>query len=335
MASPQDSSIGVIQEVTYGVSPGAVTRWPEFLPDPDLNWVPKRYQGLGLRVGSRVARSGRRVTTSVQGSGGWEMEATSKGMGLFWLWALGALSSNLVSGSTYQQVGTLGDTPPSFCLQQGMVEAATGIVDATTYLGCMINQMDLTFANDDVVKAKYILDIQNISTAIAYAAPGYATAPNLFQFANAVITTGALTEPTTIALGVGATAVADVMAGTLSINNNLSSILPAGGGGLKSKPTVGLRAITGTLDIDYDSTLFRDAFLADTPMNLVLTWTGGALSTGLETLQVIVSEIKFDGDLPKSAGTNRALQAMKFTGLDNLTAAQPLWVVSRTADIAA
>jgi hypothetical protein len=70
-------------------------------------------------------------------------------------------------------------------------------------------------------------------------------------------------------------------------------------------------------------------------MNLVLTWTGGALGVGNETLQVIVPEIKLDGNMPKTAGTNRATQALTFTGLDNLTAAQPIWVVGRTADIAA
>jgi hypothetical protein len=57
-------------------------------------------------------------------------------------------------------------------------------------------------------------------------------------------------------------------------------------------------------DIEYDSTTYRDLVLATTaPMNL-LTYTGGALSTGVETLQVIVPEIKFDGELPKANGTD-------------------------------
>jgi len=333
MTSTQDSSIGMIEEVTYGTSPGAVTRWPEFLPDPDLNWAPKRYQGLGLRVGGRVARSGRRVTTSVEGSGGFEMEATSKGMGLFWKWALGSLTSNLVAGSTYQQVGTFGDAPASFCLQQGIWNGSS--VDAVTYLGCMINSWDLTFANDDILKVKYALDIRDLSTSIGYAAPSYAVSPSLFHFANATITSGALTAPTTTAIGVGGTPVADVVAGSLSVSNNLNSVKPQGGGGKKSKPSVGLRTISGKLDLDYDATTWRDAFIADTPINLVLTWTGAALSVSTEVLQIIIPEIKFDGDLAKTQGTNRPTQSMSFTGLDNLTAAQPLWVVARTADVAA
>jgi len=333
MASVQDSSIGFIEEVTYGTSPGAVTRWPEFT-DTDLGWNPKRVQGQGLRVGARVARSGRRVTTSVEGSGGFDMEATSKGMGLLWKWALGAGVSTVVPATTtYQQVFTLADAPPSFVLQEGLVEVG-GTVDPSTFLGCMIAGWDLTFANDDIVKVKYALDIRDMGTATGYAAPSYAATPSLFHFANASLSTGALTAPTTTVLGSGATPVADVMGGSLSVNHNLNSIKPIGGAGKKAKPTVGLRTITGALDIDYDNTTFRDAFINDTPFNLVLTWTGAALSSGLETLQVIVPEIKFDGDLPKPNGTSRIAQNMKFTGLDNLTATQPLWVVTRTSDAA-
>jgi len=333
MASPQDSSIGFIEEVTYGTSPGAVTRWPEFL-DESTNYAPTRVQGAGLRVGGRVARSGRRVTTSIQGSGDFTMECTSKGMGLFWKWALGAGTSTLVSAATYQQVFTLGDAPASFVMQKGLVEAASGTVDPYTWLGCMINQTDITFANDAIVTVKYGLDIRDLTTATGYAAPSYAATPSLFHFANGTITTGALTAPTTTILGGGGTPVADVSGGALTINNNLSSVKVIGAAGKKSKPTVGLRQITGNIDVDYDNTTFRDAFINDTPMNLVLTWTGAALGVGVETLQVIVPEIKFDGDLPNPNGTDRISQPMKFTGLDNLTAAQPIWVVCRTADAA-
>jgi hypothetical protein len=332
MASTQDSSIGVIEEVTYGTSPGAVTRWPEFLDAP-LTWNPTRVQGQGLRVGSRVARSGRRVTTGLAGGGGFNMEATSKGMGLFWKWALGSSTYTLVSGSTWQGVFTLGDTPGSFVLQEGVVEVG-GTVDAMTFLGCMIDSWDLKFANEGIVEVNYALDIRDLTTATAYAAPSYASTPNLFHFANATLTSGALTAPTTTALGVGGTTIADVIDGTLSVKNNLQSIKPTGSAGKKAKPTVGLRGISGSLNLDYDSTTFRDAFIADTPINLVLTWTGGALSTGLETLQVIVPEIKFDGQLPNPNKTDRIAVPMPFTGLDNLTAAQPIWVVTRSSDAA-
>ena len=69
-------------------------------------------------------------------------------------------------------------------------------------------------------------------------------------------------------------------------------------------------------------------------MSLVLTYTGGALSAGTETLQVVVSEMKLDGKLPTSNGGELITVGLEFTVLDNLTAAQPLWIVARTADAA-
>lgn len=333
MTSTQDASLGVLEESTYGTSAGAVTRWFEFLPDPDLKWEPERKQGLGLRVGARVARSARRVTTGVGGSGSFELEATSKGMGLLWKWALGANTSTLVSDATYQQVATLADAPAAFSLQQGLPQIG-GTVDAMTFLGCMIAGWELSFDNEDILKVKFNLDVRDLSTAIGYAAPSYASAPNLFHFANATLTTGTLTAPTATTMGSGGTAVADVIGGSLTVDNNLSSVKVVGAAGKKSRPTVGLRTIAGKLDVDYDNTTFRDAFIADTPFNLVLTWTAGALGVGVETLQVIVPEIKFNGDLPQSNGTDRIKQSMSFTGLDNLTAAQPIWVCARTGDTA-
>ncbi len=201
MATTQDCSIGFIEEVTYRTSPGAVTRWPEFLDAP-LTYNPTRVQGQGIRVGSRVARSGRRVTTGIAAGGSFNMEATSKGMGLFWKWALGASTYTLVSGSTWQGVFTLGDTPASFVMQEGVVEVG-GTVDAMTFLGCMIDSWDLKFANEGIVEVNYNLDIADLTTATGYAAPSYATSPNLYHFANATLTSGALTAPTTTALGVG------------------------------------------------------------------------------------------------------------------------------------
>jgi hypothetical protein len=68
-------------------------------------------------------------------------------------------------------------------------------------------------------------------------------------------------------------------------------------------------------------------------MCLVLTFTGAALSTGVETLQVVIPEIKFDSELPKTNGTDLIIQGMKFQGLENLT--NPLvYVATRTSDTA-
>lgn len=333
MASTQDSSVGIVKEVTYKTAV-VQTRWLEFL-DESLDFNKNVKQGMGLRVAARVARSGRRVVPTADGGGDWSLECVSKGMGLLWEGCLGTGVSTLVSGSTQQQVFTLGDTPPSWSLQKGIVEAG-GTVDAYSFLGAMVDNWELAFPNGDIATLKMGMDVGNVSTAIGYAAPSYASEPvNLFHFANATISTGALTAPTATVLGSCASPTANIRGGSIQVSNNLrGDRYNAGGAGRKAKPTVGLRAISGKIDVEYDAITYRDLVMNDTPMSLLVQFTGGALSTGVETLQVIIPEIKFDSELPKVNGTDLVVQSMSFQGLDNLTAAQPIWVVTRTADSA-
>ena len=332
MTSVQDCSLGFGIESVYGTGVTA-TRWVEYL-DESLDYRKNTKQGLGLRVGSRVARSGRRVVPTHDGGGDFSMEAVSKGMGLIWAACMGAGTSTLVSAATYQQVFTLGDAPASLTIQKGLARR-DGTVDPYTFVGSTIDSFELSFANADIVKLKATVDSRDMLTATAYAAPTYATAPNLFHFAGGSVSSGTLTPPTGTTLASGTTVVADVRGGSVNVNRNLKTDqYNIGGAGLKSKPVGGLTGITGKVDIEYDSAVFRDAVIADSPMNLILTWTAGALGVGMETLQVVIPEIKFDSEIPKTNGTDLIIQSMSFDGLDNLTAGQPLWIVTRTADIA-
>lgn len=332
MASTQDASLGFGVESNYGTGVVA-TRWAEYL-DEALDFRKSVKQGLGLRVGGRVARSGRRVVPTADGGGDFSMEATSKGMGLIWAACMGGGLSTLVSGTTYQQVFTFADAPSSLTIQKGLPQLG-GTVDAYTFVGCTVDSFEVDFPNGDIVKLKATIDAKDVGTASAYAAPSYVANPNLFHFAGGSISTGTLTAPTSTTLASAVTLVADVRGGSVIVNRNpKADRYNLGAAGRKAKPTTGLTGITGKLDVEYDSTVFRDAVLNETPMSLVLTYTAGSLSAGLETLQIVIPEVKFDGELPKTNGTDLIIQAMTFTGLDNLTAAQPMWIVTRTADIA-
>lgn len=330
MTTTQDVSVGIVPESTYGTGV-TVTRWLEFV-DESLDFRKNIKQGQGLRVGSRVARSARRVIPTADAGGDISLECISKGMGLLWQACLGTGVSNLVSGSTFQQLFTLGDVPSSLTIQKGLARA-DGTVDPYTFLGCMIDSWEFSFPNADIAKLKVSVDAKDVTTATGYAAPSYAAAANLFHFANGSISSGTLTAPTTTALASGASSVANIRGGSLKVDSNMKGDrYNFGASGRKAKPTMGLRSISGSFEAEYDSATFRDAVLSDAPMNLILTFTGGALSTGLETLQIVVPEIKLDSELPKSNGTDLITHTLAFQGLDNLTAAQPIWVVARTAD---
>lgn len=335
MTSVQDASVGIsVAESTYG-TPVTTTRWYEFVSET-LDYRKSVKQGVGLRVGGRIARDGRRTVPTHDGGGDVIMECASKGMGLWWQMCVGGGTSTLVSGATYQQNFLDSDAPVSVTLQKGLPEAG-GTVDPYTFEGAMCTQWELDFTQGAIVTLKTTIDAQNVVSSVGYAAPSYpAETVNLYQFAGGSIYTGAFTAPTTTALSIGATVLANVQGGTIICNNNLKvDRNNLSNAGLKRQPTTGLGAITGTLNVEYDSTTFRDAVLNDTPMALVLTYTAGALGVGLETLQVAIPCVHFEGTLPLSNGPDLIVQALKFTGTDNLVATKGgIYVSCRTADAA-
>lgn len=333
MTTFQDASVGLAKESTYGtgVTP---TRFFEFT-DETFDFEKNVVQGTGLRVGSRTARSNRRVITTADAGGDFTMECVSKGMGLLWEQCMGTGASNLVSDSTYQQVFTLADVMPSATWQKG-IPRFDGTVDPYTFVGGMVESWELEFDQAGIALLKCTVDAKDVTTATAYATPSYpAGTSNLFHFANGSLSTGSFTAPTTTTLAAGATPLANVRSGTVSVSHNLGTErYNFNAGGRKAKPPVGMREISGSLTVEYDSTAFRDAVLNDTAMSLVLTYTGGALGTGSETLQIALPEIKFNGQLPSTNGGDEIVIDMEFVALDNGTAAQPIWVVTRTADTA-
>lgn len=326
MTTPQDCSVGLGVESVYGTAV-ARTRWFEFL-DESFNFVKNVKQGVGLRVGSRVARSGSRVVASAEGSGDLTIEAVTKGLGLLWQLGLGSGTSTLVSAGLYQQVFTLGDVMPSATIQKG-IPRADGTVDAYTFTGCMVESLTIDCPNADNVKVKTSWNAKDMTTATAYTAPSYATGPSVFTFAHGAVYSGALTAPTATALGSAATPVASIRSGSITIKHNLKTDrYNCGGGGRKEKPFAGIREISGSLVAEYADAAFRDAIVNDTSMTLVKTFTAGA-----DVLQIVIPDVRFDGDIVK-ASTDLAIQDIKWTGLDGLTAAQPIWIVCRTADTA-
>lgn len=333
MATLQDCSVGFGVEGTFKTYE-TPTRRLEFTEET-LAWNKNIKQSAGLKVGSRVPRSSRRVIPTADGAGDVTFDLASKGMGIIWRALLGVGASTVVSGSTYQQVFNFGDSSPdSMTIQKGLVRA-DGTVDAYSFLGCMATSWELSIPNGDIASLKTSWDAADIAVDETYVAAAYPTTPNLFHFANAEIYTGTLTAPTATALASATAPVAGVRSFSVSNNNNPDvGRFNLGGGGRKDQALQGMGEIAGSMDIEYTTTDFRDAVLDDSPMTALVTLTAGSLSTGLETLQIALPCIKFDNELAKSNGGNLILQNMNYVALDNEVAAYPLYVVSRTSDSA-
>jgi hypothetical protein len=333
MPNFQDWSVGIGKESTFGT---AVTpnRWLEITEAkvPSIDRGIK--QGSGIRPGSRVARSARRVQTTRQASGDLTVEAFSKGLGMLLEACMGAGASALVSGSTYQQVHVFADTLPSYTLQYGVPNHA-GTIRPITFSGSTVSAFELGGAVGDIAILKTTWDCRNWTTATALTSPSYPAGGNLFPVEDATIYTGTFTAPTSTALASAVTAVAGVRDFKVSVSNQIiADRFFMNAGGLKDRQLPGTRQPTVELNVEYQDNSLWDALEADSELTLVISLIGGALSTGNETMQVAIPCLKLDGDLPEGGPDQIASQAIKLTGLDNLTAAQPMWITTRSSDSA-
>lgn len=338
MALLSDSSWGLSNESTPGTYV-APSRWYEVM-SPDFDARKNVKQGKGMRVGARVARSGRRVVTSADAGGSVGVEAVSKGLGLLLESMFGVGASTLVSGSTYQQLFTpaTGTVLPSRTLQTGTVRAdASGTVDAVSFLGSAVESWELEVPNDEIATIKAVWDCMNWTTAQSYVAPSYPTSPSLFHWSHVAVTLGgAVTVPTSTALASGGTAATNVRSVKFAGDNHLKKDrFNAGGSGRKSRQLIGDLDLSGELELEYVDTVVRDAFLNDTALALTVTLTGTeALSTGTATLQVTCPEIKLNGELPKGNEDDLPLLKVPFDILDGQVAGSAIYVALRTADTA-
>lgn len=319
-----DSSIGMKKQVDYN-TPITVDRFYEFTAGAfKLDKAIK--QGEGLRVGGRVARSARRAVPFSSVSGALEMEACTKGMGVLWEACMGAGASTLVSTGLYQQVFTFADAMPAYTIQEGIWDGSA--VAAYTYAGCQVGSFSLEASEGDILKVKAEFAGKSLATATAYATPSYATPLGLFTFAHAAFFAGGtLTAPTATALASATgTQLAVVKSFTLNVDNQLKDGPQVGGLSTERKP--GLRTIGISATVEYSGAAFRDAIINETELPMLATFTNGA-----DVLQVVVPAGKLDGELP-APSNDRITHALNFVGLDNLTAAQPMWIATRTADAA-
>lgn len=337
MATPQDCSINVAQESTYGTYV-AGTRAYEF-DDESFNYEPVRVDGQGLKVSARTKLAYRSVDTVKAGTGSLTVPAATKGMGLLLNAALGTSASTLVSGSTYQQNYTLGDTPASLSIQKSVPRTTSGTIDPYSFLGCMVSQWSFDGSNADLPTFSFDFDVRALDTAQSFASLTYPTLAtgSIYSFKDSsAMYGGTLTVPTTTAIATGATAATDLRDFKFEVNNNLADDrFNVGGAGLKSKPTVGFREISGSFTAEYEATTYRDDYLANTSRPLVVTYTSAeSLSAGTSTLQFVFPDIKVRSAIPVANKGDLITVEHNFTAYQTTTATQAMYVVLRTSDSA-
>lgn len=335
MASVLDAQFGIIDEVTYG-TPLTPTRFYEISSGDGFDYRPNRVQGNGMRVGAVGARKARRVTPNGDYGGSFNLDVLSKGFGLLINKMMGGTPSNTTITGGYQVNHILGGALKPFTGQLGVPRIQTDgstVIDPLTATGCTIPSFGFSMDNADILKLKFDIDARDLATATALATASYPAASNQFSFAGAFLYGGTYTAPTTTALGIGGTALANITSWNMDVTRNADvGRFLAGQGGKKSIPIPGQAAATGTLGIEYSDTVYRDGYLADTDLTLVVKFEAGALSSNKETIQFEVANFRLEGELPKPTGdTTKA--SCNWTALEN-DVNPLLQIVQRTADTA-
>lgn len=335
MASVQDAQFGIIDEVTYG-TPLTPNRFYEINAGDGFDFRPNRVQGSGLRVGAIGARKARRVTPNGDYGGSFSLDVLSKGFGLLINKFMGGTPTNTAITGGYQVVHTLGGVLKPFTGQLGVprIQAdGSAVIDPLTATGCTIPSFGFSMDNADILKLKFDVDARDLATATALATATYPAASNMFSFAGAYLYGGAYTAPTTLVLGSGATPLANITNWSMDVSRNADvARFLAGQGGKKSIPIPGQAAATGTLGIEYSDTVYRDGYLADTDLTLVVRFEGGALGANKETVEFDIANFRLEGELPKPSGeTTKA--SCNWTALEN-DVNPLLQIVQRTSDTA-
>lgn len=333
MAAVIDSSIGLAEETTHKTYV-APTRHYEFNSE-SLKWTKNAKSGRGIRVGSRVARSNRRVVPTAQGNGDFTVDVMTKGMGRLWDAAFGQNTDTEIVTGEHQQVFTFADDLASYSLQKGVVRV-NGTVDAYSFLGCVCSGFELNSPNGEILTAKFSWDIADVTTAQSYVTPSYPTEGQVLHFGHVVAEIGGtITAATTTALASSASAITvGVRDFSLSVNSNLDDKrFNYGGAGRKARQIATTRQITGKFTAEYDQTTLRDAFLNDTNVSVLITATGDSLGTNDAALQIVCPVTRLNGDLPEAGADGIVTIEHSFEVFDGLSQ-QPLTLVAVTSDTA-
>lgn len=333
MVNLNECSIGAKAESVYGtiVVPDKFLQFP---PDdsPSFDWDPTFADVVVMRAGSVGAprtQLSPPLPTKQQVSGDMTVYGDSKGIGWLLKAAMGTVTTTQrgVTG-VYQQCHTPLTSSPdldSYTIQVGTVQLGGGAVQALTFAGMVCGGFELNCPNGELVKLKTSWVGQKVDTATAYAAPTYPTPIEELTFAGGSIAVGGVVvAPTTTALATGGTSVANVRDFALTFDNALDGEgFNLGGGGKRSrKPKWTARTVSGTMTIEYDSNTIRDAYLAQTGLDLLLNFTGATvIGSGSDTpaLQIWIPDLRLRGELPKPNGGEPIALSVPFVGFDDGT----------------
>lgn len=274
------------------------------------------------------------------------------------------IGSSGVYQSIHQGLGgqqlTGGMLGHSFSVQKGVATADNGTVEPITEVGCKLSDWEIKCAVGQIAEMTLTLDGRNelagpfpnggasasgdplnaSTPALAtFGVPTSGLGESLFHFREATLFTGfsytysggSIARCTNNSFAAAEIKDIDIKHSVKYDNSRFF----LGSAGFKAEQIEnGFRSMTGTFTAEWQSSLaWYNAFAADTPTSLELTFVGPTVSTSQYLLDIIIPNIRLDGESPKVPGPAVVTQSVAFTGLDDESTC-PIQIIYQSEDTA-
>src|SRR5579875_1108124 len=304
-----DAQIGLAIEAAFGtfLAPTDFYEFNNEKLDPTVQELNSMPIGAG-----RFQKASRVVTFITGGSGTFEVDLVTKGMGKLFKMMFGAVDVQQVD-DTDEYVHTF--TPDvngmrglSASLQKGVPAAGSGAIVPLNFVGCKVTQWEIKCDTDAIAKLTTTRDFKGVDTVATLATPSYPADAAPFTFLD-----GSLT--------VGGVAVAAVKSITLQGANALATDRRYFGNNKGEQLANGEWAYTGSFDSEFVSRTAYDAWVNGTQLaNVVLTFQSGEIAAGVPYKVVVTMPvIKYTGSAPEISGPDIVQQSLPFSVLWNET----------------
>ena len=306
MSSGLFSQFGVAAESTYGTYVAA-TRFLEHVDD-SMKLDIDRNESAGLRSGQRVLRQDHWKAGKRAAGGDIELEVPNKGFGLLISHMMGSIAT-AADGAGFKHTGTIGTlTGKSLTLQFGRPDTS-GTVRPFNYVGCKIEEWELSNSVDDFLICKLGIDARDEDDTTALVAATAPTLTDIFHWTGCTVTVGGSAfEPRSFAI--------KAKNGLKVDRHHLR------GASLKKEPLESkLREYEIEMDCDFESLTAYDRYAAGSHVAVVSTWVSPLTYDTAKPFKVVVTvnAARTDGDTPKLKGSDLLEQKLKLKVVDNGT----------------
>lgn len=305
------SQLGVAEETTYGtlVVP---SRFYEFVSE-SIAVARGRIESAGLR--NREFQS-RFKPGAISPEGSVSMELATKGFGLWFKHALGAVATSQPAVATdptvFDHLFTAGDlTAKSLSVQVGRD------VNPFTYTGCKVGNVEIGCQVEGLATVAVGLVARGEDLAAGLATATY-PASDLVSFVEGVLTLGGVEIPVTQC--------------TWTLENTLATDRWQLGSALRRNPErSGFRNLTGSFEADFDLALYN-RYVSGETAELKLKFAGATITGTYKYETEVKAQVRFDGDTPTVGGPEEIRETVNFKGMPVTGDADALSIRYRTTD---